>query len=184
MLTPEDILRFWYEEAGPKSWFKKSDAFDASVRNRFEDGAIRLAANSGDTRHDWEQTPEGALALIIALDQFPRNMYRDTPAAFAWDDRARLVTKRLVGNGGDLILGQDRRVFAYMPLMHSENLEDQDACVELIDARIDGGTNLQHAISHRKVIEQFGRFPHRNNILGRESTPEEITFLENGGYAP
>lgn len=179
-----EILSFWFDEAGSKRWFAKSDAFDAEIRQRFEDVAIRLAAEAGDAVHAWEAAPRSALALIIALDQFPRNMYRDTPAAFAWDKRALPVANRMVDRGDDLKLSQDERAFAYMPFMHSEDLADQDRCVELMDARLDNESNLRHAIAHRNVIRQFGRFPHRNIILGRESTGAEIAFLDKGGYSP
>lgn len=185
MSSPEqDILTFWFIEAGPKSWFTKSDAFDALVRRRFESRAIDLAAKTAKPPHDWEDRPESTLALIIALDQFPRNMYRDTPAAFAWDDLALGVTNRMVEKGWDLQIPQDRRSFVYMPYMHSEKLTDQNRCVELIASRLDSESNLRHAKAHRMLIERFGRFPHRNDILGRDSTAEEVKFLREGGYAP
>lgn len=180
----QDILTFWFSEAGPKAWFTKSDAFDAKVRERFETRAIELAAKITSKPHKWEDRPESSLALIIALDQFPRNMYRDTSAAFAWDGRARRAAERMIAKGWDLKVAQDRRAFIYMPYMHSENLDDQNRCVELMDSRLEGDSNLRHAKSHRTLIEMFNRFPHRNKILGRESTLEEIEFLENGGYAP
>lgn len=185
MTSPDqNILTFWFTEAGPKAWFKKSDAFDARVRKRFEVCAVDLAAQISSPPHTWEDRPDSSLALIIALDQFPRNMYRDTPAAFAWDSRAIGVSKRMVKKGWDLNIPQDRRSFIYIPFMHSENIEDQKRCVELMGSRLTGESNLRHAKAHKAVIEQFGRFPHRNAILGRESRHEEIEFLEAGGYAP
>lgn len=143
-----------------------------------------LAAKLARPPHAWEDRPESTLALIIALDQFSRNMYRGTPAAFAWDLRALGVSERLVEKNWDIKLPQSQRAFAYMPYMHSEDLAMQDKCVDLMDSRIDARDSLQHAEAHRMLIERFGRFPHRNEILGRESTEEEIKFLADGGYAP
>ena len=179
-----DILAFWFIEAGPKNWYMKSDAFDADIRARFETTAIDLAAKTANAPHPWEDRANSSLALIIALDQFSRNMYRDTPAAFAWDPIARGVTRRMIDKGWDLHIGQDRRAFVYMPLMHSEDIADQNSCVEMMDTRIDTESNLRHAVAHRQLIERFGRFPHRNEILGRQGTIEEIKFLAEGGYAP
>jgi len=143
-----------------------------------------MAAQSQKSVHDWEQAPDSQLALIIALDQFPRNMYRGTQAAFAWDGLALASAKRMTDKGWDLKIPQDRRSFIYMPFMHSEDLKDQDMSVKLIDSRLDSDSSLHHAREHRKVIRKFGRFPHRNIILGRESRIEELKFLENGGYSP
>lgn len=185
MKTADDILTFWFETAGAEMWYKKSDAFDALIRAEFENTALELAgALSRSAPHSWEDRADGALALIIALDQFPRNMYRGTRAAFAWDALALNAAKRLVEKNHDLKIAQDRRAFIYMPYMHSEALADQDACVALVDQRLESENTLHHAREHRKVIARFGRFPHRNEILGRPSTAEEKKFLENGGYAP
>lgn len=184
MGADQDILAFWFTEAGPKKWYMKSDAFDAEIRARFEILAIDLAATTYKGLHAWEDKPESTLALIIALDQFSRNMYRDTPAAFAWDPIARGVTRRMMTKRWDLKVPQARRAFVYMPLMHSEDIKDQDTCVSVMTSRLEGESNLRHAVAHKQVIEQFGRFPHRNTILGRESTKAEIDFLKNGGYAP
>lgn len=180
----QHILTFWFNEAGPKAWFTKSDAFDATVRRRFETLAVDLAAKTAKPPHIWEDRSDSSLALIIALDQFSRNMYRDTPAAFAWDPLARGVTNRMIDKGWDLQIPQDRRSFVYMPLMHSEDITDQNRCVDVMGSRLEGDSNLRHAKAHRMLIERFGRFPHRNEILGRESTSEEVTFLSEGGYAP
>lgn len=185
MTTPTDILDFWYIQSGPKHWFEQSDAFDAEVRARYESVAIDRAASLIRTvPHSWEDSANGALALIIALDQFPRNMYRATPAAFAWDSLSRGVAMRMVASGADLKIPMDRRAFIYMPYMHAEDLDMQNACVRLCDSRLDNSNTLHHAKEHRKVIERFGRFPHRNKILGRKSTAEEQRFLDNNGYAP
>jgi uncharacterized protein (DUF924 family) len=184
MEAAKDILAFWFEEAGPKHWYAKSDAFDAKIRSRFEQCAVDLARQCAQTPHPWEDNPDSTLALIIALDQFSRNMYRDTPAAFAWDPHAKDIAERMIEKGWDIKIDQNRRAFVYLPFMHAETMEDQNRCVDLIDQRIDDPGNLRHAEAHRALIERFGRFPHRNDILGRQSTSEEIKFLADGGYAP
>ena len=185
-MEPEHILRFWFSERAAKYWFKSSDAFDAEIRREFESAAIALAAvqAEGKQAHKWEaQNPEAHLALIIALDQFPRNMYRDTPAAFAWDGFALAAAKRMIARKTDIHLPQKQRSFAYMPFMHSEELADQETCVRLSDARLDDEGTLKFAKIHRDIIARFGRFPHRNEILGRETTPEEQAFLDDGGFS-
>jgi len=180
-----DILNFWFEEAGPAKWYARSDAFDADIRARFEDFATSAAATLKMTgTHDWQNNPASALALIIALDQFSRNMYRDTKGAFAWDDLALTCAKLAVDKGHDLKTGQAMRAFFYLPYMHAEDLNVQDACVRLMDVRIDNPDNLFHAAEHRKLIARFGRYPHRNAVLGRDSTDEEIKYLISGGYSP
>ena len=185
MKTVSDILVFWFEESGPKKWYQKSDEFDAHIRREFEVTAIDLAGSLlRQAPHKWESDVNGALALIIALDQFSRNMYRGTKAAFAWDDLALGAAKRLIAKNYDLKIPQTRRAFVYMPYMHSENLADQESCVALIDQRLESKNTLHHAREHRKVIAKFGRFPHRNEILGRTSTPAEARFLGSGGYSP
>lgn len=180
IITPDDILTFWFDEAGPKRWFQQSDAFDATVRMRFEERTLRLATDI----ETWGETPEGSLALLICLDQFPRNMYRGTKAAFAFDEKALSYAELMTDKGWDLKIDQSRRSFVYMPFMHAENITAQNQCVRLMDMRLDDASNLHHAKEHRKIIERFGRFPHRNEILGRDSTAEEIAFLKNGGYTP
>ncbi len=184
-MQPDHILDFWFEQAGPDKWYRQSDAFDADIRARFEDfsiGAAALLATKGV--HDWQDGPGSALALIIALDQFSRNMYRGTKAAFAWDDLALSCAKQAVDKGYDLKTGQARRAFFYLPYMHAEDMAAQDECVRLMDMRIDNPDNLFHAKEHRKLIARFGRYPHRNAVLGRESTDDEVKYLQGGGYAP
>jgi len=186
MQTPEDILRFWFSPRAEKHWFESTDAFDADIRREFESTAMRVMAALSSPReaHVWEaESTEAHLALIIVLDQFPRNMYRATPAAFAWDAYALAAAKRMVERKSDVLLSQKQRSFAYMPFMHSEALDDQKECVRLCDARLDDGNTLRFAEIHRDVIARFGRFPHRNEVLGRESSREEIAFLENGGFS-
>ena len=185
MVSPRNILHFWFMEAGSSKWYAKSDAFDAEIRARFENFAVDAAAQIKlHGQHDWLGEARSALALIIALDQFPRNMYRDTEGAFAWDQFALICAQNAIEQGHDLKTGQDMRAFFYMPYMHAEDLVLQDECVRLMDTRIDAPSSLFHAQEHRKLIERFGRFPHRNAILGRESTDEERAFLTEGGYAP
>lgn len=186
MKSPEDILRFWFSERAAKQWFRTSDAFDAEIRLEFESTALAIAASQAmdDEAHDWEkQSPEAHLALIIVLDQFPRNMYRSTAAAYAWDEFALQSAKRMIELRTDIHLSQKQRPFVYMPFMHSENLADQDECVRLSDARLKAVGTLKAAKTHRDIIAEFGRFPHRNIVLGRESLPEEIAFLEAGGFS-
>lgn len=185
MANAQDILDFWFEQSGEGKWFVKSDSFDASVRANFEFDAVDAAAELKKTvPHDWEAGPEPALALILMLDQFPRNMYRETKAMFVWDALALDVAKRAVKAGYDLRTPQARRAFFYMPYMHSECMADQDDCVALCERGLDDPSTLHHAREHRRVIERFGRFPHRNEILGRISTAQEKQFLAQGGYAP
>ena len=173
-------MQFWFDPNHASQWFKPSDAFDALIRTRFEDTAIDLAAGF----LKWENTPDARLAKIIALDQFPRNMYRGTSAAFAWDDTALSHAKHMVNKGWDLRTPQERRAFIYMPFMHAEDIEAQNICVKLCDSRLESQSTLHHSIEHRKLIERFGRFPHRNAVLGRASTDEEKAFLKGGGYSP
>ena len=185
MAPPDEILKFWFEDIEKSNWFKSTDAFDSLIRRNFENSCMQLAATlESSIPHQWEDNLESALALILSLDQFPRNMYRDTQAAYTWDTLALGVAKRLVAQNRDVLIPQERRTFIYMPYMHSESLEDQNRCVDLVDARLDDTSTLYHAKQHRDVIERFGRFPHRNKSLNRESTLDELAFLRDGGYAP
>ena len=186
MKGANDILQFWFSDRVAKYWFKSSDAFDAEIRREFEKTAITVAATQAQRKsaHKWESlSPEAHLALIVALDQFPRNMYRDTPAAFAWDGFALAAAKRMIARKTDIHLSQKQRPFAYMPFMHSEDLADQETCIDLCDARLDDEGTLKFAKIHREIIARFGRFPHRNRILGRETLPEEQAFLDDGGFS-
>jgi uncharacterized protein (DUF924 family) len=174
----QDVLVFW-RAAGPKKWFAKDTAFDATFRDRF--ALLHEKAARGDFMH-WRATPEGALAEILLLDQYPRNAFRDTPRAFATDARALESAKAMLDAGHDKALPDDVRAFAYLPFDHSENLADQDRAVELLSPISEN--HAYHARAHRDLIVRFGRFPHRNAILGRESTAEETAFLAEGGYRP
>ena len=174
--SPETILAFW-REAGPDRWFTRDDAFDADVRERFLPAYEAAAAGKLEP---WEATPEGALALCIVLDQFPRNMFRGDPRTYATDALARAAANRALKRGYDQDLPEADRGFLFLPFMHSEDLADQIRCVALYRAA--SHENLKYAEEHRDIIRRFGRFPHRNAVLGRETTPEEQAFLESGGF--
>lgn len=175
-----DVLSFWMAPAIRPLWFKKDAAFDAEVKQRFE--ALHDQAAAGRLSQ-WQNTPEGALALLLCLDQFPRNMYRGTPRAFETDAKARLVADWAVDRGFDLhFKDEQERLFFYLPFEHSEDLDDQHRAVELCRQRCPKDPEiLRYAILHRDVIEKFGRFPHRNAILGRRNTPEEEEYLKQPG---
>ncbi|TNF18921.1 MAG: DUF924 domain-containing protein [Rhodobacteraceae bacterium] len=180
MVTPEEILAYWLDEIGPKGWYQGSDALDAEIRDTYEDawqGAM-------EGRHaQWLTSPEGTLAYLILLDQFPRNMFRDTAKAFASDAIALAAAKSAIRKGFDMKIDPPARQFFYLPLMHSENLCDQDRCVRLMAERMpEGGSNLLHAQVHREIIRKFGRFPYRNEALARRDTAPEREFLSGGGY--
>ncbi|MBI2309015.1 MAG: DUF924 domain-containing protein [Rhodocyclales bacterium] len=189
MSTPEDILDFWFLPAGtpghgePRTaWFRKDAAFDEEIRARFLP-AVEAALAGGLA--DWAETPRGALALLILLDQFPRNLFRGQAKAFAGDARARQIAEGLVARGGDRALNGVERVFAYLPFEHSEALADQERSLQLFSRlaeEADGfaGT-LDYARRHHEVIVRFGRFPHRNAALGRASTAAEADYLAQPG---
>jgi len=174
---PEEIFLFW-KDAGPAKWFVADPAFDERVRERFLE--TYEAAMRGELDH-WERSAYGAFALVILLDQFPRNMFRGTPKAFASDEKAKQIADRAIAAGRDKAVDPEVHTFFYMPYMHSERLADQDRCVELMAA---GGEqeNIKYAEIHRDAIARFGRFPHRNETLGRKSTLEEIAYLDGGGF--
>ncbi len=175
-----EVLEFWLAPEHRPQWFKKEPAFDDEVRRRFEGVHERAAAGRLAA---WQNTPEGALALLLCLDQFPRNMYRGTPRAFATDERARLVADWAVDRDFDLHFKDEQvRTFFYLPFEHSENIDDQHRAVELVRQRCPSeAETLRYAILHREVIEKYGRFPHRNAILGRRNTPEEEEYLKQPG---
>ena len=180
----QDILAFWFREATPEQWFAKDDQFDAQIKSRFSSVVARLAEQietEGVT--NWEGTPKGSLASVLVLDQFPRNIFRGTPQAFAFDDKAREVAQRLIDVGGDMDLTSQERQFLYLPYMHVEDLDAQEFCVELFKTRLEDQSQLSYAVDHRDIIQRFGRFPHRNAILGRLSTEAELAFLADGGFA-
>jgi len=171
----EAVLRFWFE-AHPKDWFVKREAFDEEIRANFlplyeTAAAGQLAA--------WRASSRACLALVIVLDQFPRNMFRGTARAFATDAQAREAARHILGQGWNVTMTESERLFAYLPFEHSESIEDQDLSCELMK---DFDPKLRdYAERHRDIIKRFGRFPHRNGILGRQSTPAEIEFLKQAG---
>lgn len=172
------IVAFW-REAGPERWYKKDAAFDDEIRTRFLD--LHEDAAAGKLR-DWEQTAPGALALLILLDQFPRNMFRGQARMFATDDQARAIAAGSIVRGFDAQVPADMRGFFYLPFMHSEDPADQQRAVTLYKAAGDAG-GLKWADEHADIIRRFGRFPHRNAVLGRATTPDEQAFLDEGGFA-
>ncbi|MEM6372715.1 MAG: DUF924 family protein [Pseudomonadota bacterium] len=179
MVGPDDILKFWLDDCTPEQWFKQDDAFDAEIHDRFGDAWTR--ASEGEFAL-WLTYPNGALAYVILADQLSRNMFRDDAKAFALDPAALAAAKSAIAKGWDMRIDTPARVFFYMPLEHAENLPDQDRTVRLICDRMKDPTFLLHARAHREVIRQFGRFPHRNVLLGRKSTTAEQAFLDEGGY--
>ncbi len=177
MITPQDILDFWLVEAGEKAWYDGAH-LDAKIAIRFE--PVWQAARVGKLDH-WLATPEGALALIILVDQFPRNMFRGTALSFASDAVGLSAAKRSIRMGHDLKSKPPERQFFYMPLMHSESQSDQDQCVRMFLLNMPG-EHVLHARAHREQIRDFGRFPTRNEPLGRMSSAAELAFLAEGGY--
>lgn len=181
-MAPDDVVSFWHE-AGPDRWFKKDEAFDARIRERF--ARLYDAAARGEL-DGWADTPEGLLALVLVLDQFSRNLFRDDARAFRHDDRALALAHAAHERGWveRLLEREDTApvaVFAIMPLMHSEGIADQELCVRLM-LRPRWADNFGFAVVHRDVIRRFGRFPHRNPVLGRHTTPAERAFLDGGGF--
>lgn len=181
MTSPEDVLSFWLDEVGPEGWYAVSDELDQEIRDRF--GAAWEAARDG-AYGLWLTYPSGTLAYLILMDQFPRNMFRGSGQAFATDREALAAAKAAIGRKWDLRINEPARQFFYLPLMHSENLCDQERCIRMICERLDetGASNLLHARAHREVIRQFGRFPYRNEVLDRSTTLPEQAFLNAGAY--
>lgn len=179
MANPDEVLAFWLDETGPEGWYAGGAELDQTIRDRFEadydratEGALSL----------WLTYASGALAYIILTDQFSRNMFRDTAKAFASDPIAKAAAKAAISKGWDMRIDGEARQFFYMPLMHSECLEDQERCVRLFATRMGDGSNLLHARAHREIIRRFGRFPTRNEALDRTSSEAEQAYLDEGGY--
>lgn len=179
MVGPDEILKFWLDECTPEQWFTADEAFDETIRKRFEDTWKQAAEGRFSL---WLTYPNGVLAYIILTDQFPRNMFRDDPRAFSTDRAALAAAKSAIAKGWDMRIDQSVRNFLYMPLEHSENLCDQERGVRLIHERLDDDGFLLHARAHREVIRLFGRFPHRNAALGRKTTAAEQAHIDAGGY--
>lgn len=176
-MTPADVLAFWFDETTPAQWWSKSADFDQLIEERF--GALHAAASRCEL-YSWRSSSDGRLAEIIALDQFPRNIFRDRPESFATDALALVLAQEAVAAGADGALDPARRAFLYMPYMHSESPLIHVQAVKLFSAP---GTesNFAFELRHQAIIERFGRYPHRNAILGRQSTAEEIEFLKTPG---
>jgi len=172
-----DVIGFW-KAAGPSLWFAKNDAFDAEFRARFMEAHLAAARRELD---DWVESPFGALALLILLDQFPRNAWRETGHAFATDPLARHFALEALDLGLDQLVENDLRRFFYLPLQHAEDMALQDRQVALFQA-MERKPDDRWAEHHREIIARFGRFPHRNRALGRETTPDEQVFLDQDGF--
>lgn len=175
--TPADVVAFWIE-AGPDKWFAKDAAFDAAFTGRCRDAHFAAARRELD---HWTETAEGALALIILLDQLPRNAFRDTAHMFATDSLALMFARAAIARGDDRQVAADLRPFVLMPLMHSEALADQETLLTLLD-EAESPETFRFAVIHRDIIARFGRFPHRNACLGRDTTAEEAEFLSGDGF--
>jgi uncharacterized protein (DUF924 family) len=175
--TPDQILAFW-RAAGPDKWFEADDVFDGEIRARLMPTYEAAARRALD---HWQESTDGALALLILLDQFPRNLFRGEARAYATDTQARAIAGRALDAGIDREFPIEERQFFYLPFMHSEDLADQERCVALYCNGADA-QGLDHAEIHAAIIRRFGRFPHRNRALGRTTTPEEQAFLDGGGF--
>ena len=181
MVEPEDVLKFWLDEVGPAGWYESSGELDQKIRDRFE--KTWSAARNGSCGL-WLTYPTGTLAYIILMDQFPRNMFREGGQSFATDRSALAAAKVAIKRKWDMRIDEPARQFFYLPLMHSENLCDQERCVRLMLERMPqtGAGNIVHARAHREVIRLFGRFPYRNEALARKSTAPELEYVAQGGY--
>jgi uncharacterized protein (DUF924 family) len=173
----KEVHQFWFEEATPQQWFVKDESFDNLISQRFSE--IHNKAIQCEL-FKWRQTSQGRLAEIIVIDQFSRNMFRDSPCAFAYDSLALALAQEAISVGIEKDLSQPERTFLYMPFMHSESLAIHDQAVELFKSN-GLESNLDYEYKHKIIIERFGRYPHRNQVLGRESTPEELDFLSQHG---
>jgi len=178
MSAPADVLDFWWN-AGAEKWFAGGEAFDREIRERFGD-AWRAASEGA--LDDWAETADGALALIVVLDQFSRNLHRDDPAAFSQDGKGVALAEAAIAKGFDRAYPPAARVFFYLPFMHSEAMADQERSVDLF-RRLGDRENYFYALVHMDAIRRFGRFPHRNAVLGRKTTEAEAAYLASGGFS-
>ncbi len=183
-VTPDEVLAFWFTEAGPDKWYVKDEELDHQITERFESIVKKLAGTYERVSNSlWQGGPKDALATIIVLDQFPRNIYRGSAQSFQYDPLALHAAEAAIAAHQDTEVPEQFRSFFYLPFMHSEDLEDQEQCVRLFETRMNNEENLKFAVIHRDIIKKFGRFPHRNELLDRVSTPGETTFLSEGGFA-
>ena len=171
----DEVLEFWFEELTSDDWFGGGDAVDARIRERFLGLHEALRSHVPES---WRTTKRGMLAAVIALDQFPRNMYRGDPRAFAADAAAIGLAREAIERGFDRTMSKDERKFLYLPFEHSEDPVEQARSVDLFST-LDEEDTLGYALRHQEIVDRFGRFPHRNEVLGRQSTPEEIEFLKD-----
>jgi len=175
----KEVLECWFDQANRLHWFDASPDFDAMVRHRL---APHYAGAVEGRLNDWKDDPDGALALCILFDQVPRNIFRGTAEAFATDPQARSVARHILASGFDRSYPtDDHRVFCYLPFEHSEDIEDQRLAVQLLSERTEDDGSTEYARRHLEIIARFGRFPHRNAVLGRASTPAELEFLKTPG---
>lgn len=176
MIKHTEILKFWFEETTPEQRFKKDPVFDNVIKKRFE----QIYWDILDRRtEDWRRTPEGRLAEIVVLDQFARNMFRDTTQAFKGDELALSLAEEAIAVGDDKKIKKDQRVFFYMPFMHSESAKVHKKAMQIFKEYGNSGV-FDYELKHKKIIDEFGRYPHRNKALGRTSTPEEVKWLKAG----
>lgn len=178
MTKPEEILEFW-NSIGPKSWWIKDDKIDQQIAAKFS----KTHADARNGKYaSWEAEPDSALALVIVLDQFSRNLFRGDAKSFAQDQMALEIASRAIKQNFDQSVDPALKNFFYLPFMHSEKIADQEICLQLMHA--DGDiSSINAAVIHRDIISRFGRFPHRNAVLGRHTTPAEVKFLESGGFS-
>ncbi len=175
----EEILDFWLDQVGEKGWFEPTDGLDAQIRERFASTWERARRGELDC---WSCAPRSCLALLILLDQFPRNMFRGDGRSFASDDKALAIATRAIRKGFDRAVEPRERVFFYLPFTHSESVANQEKAMRLTLLSAGDAEQIRHSRAHRAIIRQFGRFPYRNAALGRRTTPGEAAFLEAGGY--
>lgn len=177
--SQKEVLDFWFVETSPSQWFHKNETFDAMIRDRFMPVYEMAKAGLYDS---WMKDADGCLALCVVLDQFPRNMFRNDPRSYETDGKALSIARHAVGKGFDQVLGAQKKRFVYLPFEHSEILDDQLLSVELFGAmKNEDPLGYEYALRHLKVIETFGRFPHRNRVLGRANTPQEEEYLATPG---
>ncbi len=177
IVSPDDVLTFWFEELSERDWYNSTPSLDAQILRRFRPTHLALARS---VEPHWRADPSSRLAAVIVLDQLPRNMYRATPLAFATDGLARREARMAIAGGADRLVHGRQRPFFYLPFEHSEALEDQEYSVRLFSDLPDAQL-LDYAVRHRDIVARFGRFPHRNEFLGRETTEEEVRFLQLPG---
>jgi len=172
-VSPETIIDFWFAESSRDYWFRSTPEMDSQLRDRFIDTWLAAAE---DKLSRWEESPEGTLALAVVLDQFPLNMFRGLPLTYSTEAHARKIARAAIDKGFDRVLSDEQKCFIYMPFMHSEDMIDQNRSIELFD-QPGLEQSFRFANHHRDIVQRFGRFPHRNEILGRQSTQEEIAYL-------